>query len=666
MTEFSPTRKNWKEPQPNPLRILFPEVTAWVDRGAYTHTVWICCVLALVALLVYAPSVGHDFVALGDYDYVSDNPHVAAGFTLGNLWWGLRTGQSGIWQPLTWLSHMRDCHLFETAPSWQHLNNILLHAANTVLLFFVLSWFTGERSRCAFVAALFAVHPLNVETVAWIAERKDLLGTFFFLLTCLAYGQYLERRGTGPYLLFFSLFALGLMASPIVVTLPLVLFLFDYWPLRYFEMGIARNRIVYEKLPFIALSILVSVATFLIHKKAGVISIFDVVPRMPRAENALCSLPRYLGKIFWPANLIVPYRFDETSSVVRLLAASILLLAISATVIFCRRIKPYLVTGWFWYLVTLLPVLGIVQVGPHALADRSTYIPAIGIFIAVTWLGADFLSRWAIPRNITIAVCALILSAFTIKTWFQNSYWENTETLFKHTLALDPKNYIALESLGDELLRQRRIDEAMLYFEWASRAASARPYPYADLGTILYAVGRSAEAAEQYEKALCIISPLLEQLRPSEREKCALFINNLAWLRATSPDAKLRNAAEARRLAEQSVALSQNPSPAQLGTLAAAQAENGEFSAAANTARQALAMAQLQHATGLVEMLEQCCVAYEHGRSIRQSPKTIVRRSSADQLPLVSLDVSAPPNRPLPHSGKTPPRKLPPLQEPEP
>ena len=226
MVEIDPTRKNWKEPQPNPFRVLFPEVTAWSERGAPVRTIWIYVVLAALAFLLYLPAAWHDFVALGDHDYVRDNPHVATGFTAANFLWAFRTGDTGLWQPLTWLSHMRDCQFFGTTAGWHHLNNILLHAANTVLLLFVLNWFTGERWRAAFVAAIFAVHPLNVESVAWIAERKDLLGTFFFLLSFLAYGQYLERRGTGPYLLLvLFVFALGLMASPIIVTFPLALFL---------------------------------------------------------------------------------------------------------------------------------------------------------------------------------------------------------------------------------------------------------------------------------------------------------------------------------------------------------------------------------------------------------------------------------------------------------
>ncbi|HEY6991876.1 MAG TPA: hypothetical protein VH369_26020, partial [Bryobacteraceae bacterium] len=325
MVEFAPTRKNWKDAQPNPLRVLFPEVSAWVEGGAHLRTLSIYIGLVLMALLVYAPSVWHDFVALADYDYVRDNPHVVSGFTLENIWWALRTNHTGLWQPLTWLSHMRDCQFHQLNPAWQHFSNILLHTVNAALLFFVLVWFTGERWRGAFVAALFAVHPLNVESVAWIAERKDLLATFFFLLTFLAYGQYLERRGVAPYLFFLLVFALGLMASPVIIALPLVLLLVDYWPLRYFEMEISWRRILYEKLPLIALSLIGAVVTFFMHKTAGALSIFDAVPRILRAENALCSYARYLGKIFWPANLIVPYRFDETYSVAALsIAAGIL------------------------------------------------------------------------------------------------------------------------------------------------------------------------------------------------------------------------------------------------------------------------------------------------------------------------------------------------------
>ena len=622
MVEIAPTRKNWKEPQPNPFRVLFPEVTAWSERGAPVRTIWIYVVLAALAFFLYLPAVWHDFVALGDHDYVRDNPHVATGFTAANILWAFRTGDTGLWQPLTWLSHMRDCQFFETTAGWHHLNNILLHVVNTVLLLFVLNWFTGERWRAAFVAAIFAVHPLNVETVAWIAERKDLLGTFFFLLGFLAYGQYLERRGTAAYLLLVLVFALGLMASPIVIAFPLALFLFDYWPLRYFEMGIGWRRNLYEKLPLIGLSLLAAAVTFFVHKKAGVLSVFDTVPRMLRAENALTACARYLGKIAWPANLYIPYRYSETYDIATLSIAAIILVAISAAVLFLRRTKPYLFTGWFWFLGTLLPVLGLAQIGAHAMADRYTYIPAIGIFIGATWFCADLLAGWRVPRTVIGWICALIISLCVIKTSFQLPHWENTETLLKHTLQLDPKNYFALESLGDEFGRQKRTNDEMDCFARVLKINPNRPFTRANAGLVLETSGYRSKAAVQYETALRSLTPAVPFMGKAERSRAADVANNLAWIRATALESELRNGSDAIKLAKNSIEWSGGQADAvQLDTLAAAEAENGQFDSAVKNARQALDLAKATKEIRLATQIERHLSVYQMGQPFREFPQ---------------------------------------------
>ena len=664
-----------------PLSTLFPGVHAWTEGGAYIPTALIYIGLALLSLLLYFPSAWHDFIALADYEYVRDNPHVATGLTWPNFLWAFRTGHTGLWQPLTWLSHMRDSEFSGMSPALPHLNNTLLHAANTLLLFFVLYWFSGVRWRSAFVAALFAVHPLNVESVAWIAERKDLLGTFFFLLTLLAYGQYLERRGTGPYLLMLFVFALGLMTSPIIVTLPAVLFLIDYWPLRYLEVGVGLKRIVYEKIPLFALSIVSCIATFFIHKKAGGLSIFDTVPRVARLENALLSYAHYLGKIFWPTNLAIPYRYDQTFNPIVLCAVGVLLVGISVIVVCVRKKTPYLFTGWFWYLGTLVPMIGLTQIGAQSMADRYAYIPAIGIMIGVVWTCADLFPRWQMSRRMIVSLGVAVIFVCVAKTSFQLNYWENTETLLKHSIEVDPENYLALETLGNEYVREKHFDEAVTVFDDALRVTRERPFTRATQATILYSQGRAAEAAEQYEKALRFVVPWLNLLGSSDRTRVALLMNNLAWIRATIPDAGSRNAEEALQLAKRSLELSDHADAVQLNTLAAAQAETGQFSVASATARQALDLAQAQKQINLVGVIQRCIDFYEAHESVRQFPNQMKAEKKApfpehsidiDLSPILRRGPRSPAQSPVPFlplqlsDPARSPSSLPPLQTPSP
>lgn len=663
---FMFTRRNWKEPQPGPLTVLFPEVHAWFRSGAPIRTLWIYIGLAFFILVFYAPVLGHDFISLADYDYVRDNPHVATGLSLGNVFWAFRTGHTGIWQPLTWLSHMRDCQIFGLSPGWQHFNNVLLHALNALLLFFVFSWFTGERWRTAFVVALFAFHPLNVESVAWIAARKNLLATSFLLLGLLAYGYFLEQPGRHRQILLISIFTLGLMTSPIIVTFPFLLLLIDYWPLGRVQLGWKLRELLVEKIPLFAISVIASVVTLLVSKKAGDLSIFDAVPFPSRLANALLSCVRYLGRIFWPANLFLPYRYDQSYSALSLWIVGIALSAITGVVI-CFRRKPYLATGWFWYLGTLVPVLGLIQIGPESMADRYTYIASIGIFLGLTWACADLFSRWPVSQRALAWVGAALIIMCVVKTSFQLRSWENTETLLKHSLKLDPRNYLALEKLGDEFLRQKRFDEAFSCFEGVLPLAPNHPYARATLASILYSRGRGVEASENYEKALGIISPSLDRLRLSDRNKVAVVMNNFAWLRATMPDSKLRNAEESLRLAKQSVALTSPPSAVQLGTLAAAQAENGQSTTAVATARQALNLAQAQQQSDLAAMIQKSITAYEGGRSIRQLPrsaetaKNTPSASESSDIDLLSLPLWISQTQ----GAKPTPTPLPGVQEPK-
>ena len=615
-------RPGERQRRENPLIALFPEFHSWLREGAQVPLLWIYVALALLTLLLYLPSAWHDFIALADYEYVRDNSHVASGLTWGNFLWAFRTGHTGMWQPLTWLSHMRDCQIFGVSPAAQHINNVLLHTCNVLLLFFALVWFTGDRWCSAFVAALFAVHPLNVESVAWIAARNDLLGTLFFLLTLMAYGQYLERRGTGPYLLLLLIFALGLMTSPILVTLPFVLLLLDYWPLGYFEIGLGLRRILYEKVPLFALSALFCVITFLVHKRNDALSIFDSVSFSRRLANVPLSYARYLGKIFWPANLAIPYRYDQTVTAATLWGAIILLILVTAGALYFGRRKRYLVTSWFWFLGTLVPMMGLVQIGAQSMADRYAYIPSIGLLIGIAWGCADLFSLRPISQRIIAGLTAALILACIIKTSFQLTFWNDTERLMQHSIRVDPNNYLAFEALGDEFQRQKRTNEKMASFESALQIAPERAFTRTKVAITLSLSQHPAEAAAQYEIALRSILPLVQRMGTADRSKASDVANNLAWIRATALDPKLRDGAQALQLAKRSIEWSGGAGDAvQLDTLAAAQAQAGQFDAAAATARRALDLARASQPPQLASEIQRHIALYEMGQPYIEFPQ---------------------------------------------
>jgi protein O-mannosyl-transferase len=372
------------------------EIPAALKANLDKTTVAIALVLALMTLGLYAPALGHAFIDLDDDIYVTANPMVQQGWTWHGLLWAWTTGHAANWHPLTWLSHITDCALFGIQPAGHHAASALLHAANTVLLFFLLRRMTGAVWRSAVVAALFGWHPLHVESVAWVAERKDVLSTLFFLLTIWAYVRYVEefKVQSSKFKVFYGLsmllFACGLMSKPMVVTLPFVLFLLDYWPLERFGTG-ARTRFIVEKLPFLALSAASCAITFYVQKSGGAIS--DTTPFFLRALNGALSYGRYLGRMLWPARLAVMYPYSADVPVAELCVCVLLLAALTWMVMKCRQ-QRYLAVGWFWYLGTLVPVIGLVQAGPQSSADRYTYIPSIGIFVMMVWGVSELAAKW--------------------------------------------------------------------------------------------------------------------------------------------------------------------------------------------------------------------------------------------------------------------------------
>ncbi len=406
--------------------------------------------LALGAFLLYLPTGFHGFVDYDDQDYIFDNPHVVSGLEFKNILWAFQTGYAANWHPLTWISHMADCQVFGLVPGPQHIVNALLHAANAAILFLALWRMTACLWRSAFVAALFAFHPAHVESVAWIAERKDVLSTFFWLLAILAYQRYASGRSLGWYCMVAAFFSLGLMSKPMVVTLPAVLLLLDYWPLGRMKSLRDCGWLLLEKLPWVALSAVSSAITFLVQRNGGAMSTLKGSPLLPRLEDALLAVYFYIGKMLWPHDLMLPYVGAPApgAAVMALACAGLLGLTAGAVMLGRRAGMGYLPVGWFWFLGTLLPVIGIVRVGIQSAADRYTYIPSIGFFILVAWAGAGLCGRFRVPGPAIAATAAGILGACAVLAEWQIGYWRNSETLFLHSVRVDPDNLEAVNCLA--------------------------------------------------------------------------------------------------------------------------------------------------------------------------------------------------------------------------
>ena len=470
------------------------------------HTaVAISVALAVITLGLYAPVLGHDFIDFDDGAYVTANPMVQQGWNGQSFAWAWTTGHAANWHPLTWLSHITDCALFGLEPAGHHAINVLLHAANTVLLFLLLRRMTGDVWRPAIVSALFGWHPLHVESVAWVAERKDVLSTFFFLLTIWAYARYVAefKVQSSKFKVFYGLslvfFVCALLSKPMVVTLPFVLLLLDFWPLQRFGRGVGA-RLVVEKMPFFALSAASCAATYWVQRSAGAVTQF--IPLLYRAENAVLSYWRYLGRMIWPAHLAVVYPYSKVPPRWDVALFGLLLLAAITWLAFKYRQQRYLAVGWLWYLGTLVPVIGLVQAGQQSSADRYTYIPLIGIFLAIVWGGAKLAAKWQIRPWVTTLLAGLVLTACAAATEVQLSYWTDSGTLFRRTLAVTKDNEVAWNSLGVYLLTQQQEKEAVESF--AKSVAIAPDYEPAlyNMGAYCWRHGRNEEALHYFTESL--------------------------------------------------------------------------------------------------------------------------------------------------------------------
>jgi tetratricopeptide (TPR) repeat protein len=426
-----------------------------------------CLLLALAAIALYNPVTRAPFLNLDDAVYVTDNPQVRAGLTWHTVAWAFHTSEAANWHPITWLSHALDCQIFGLNPEGPHTINVLLHAANAVLLFLILQSATGLAWRSLAVAALFALHPMNVESVAWIAERKNVLSMFFFLLALAAYGWYVRRPSVGRYLAVTAAFALGLMTKPQVITFPFALLLLDYWPLCRLGRS-SLGKLVWEKVPWLALSAASAAITLKVQTDATQGKLSPWI----HLGNAAISYVKYLGKAFWPVNLAPVYPHPELAiSVWAAALSAFVIVALTILAVIFRQRRPFFV-GWFWFLGTLVPMIGLVQVGVQAMADRYAYIPLLGIFVIVCWGIADLINLSHIPLAVSAVGTAAILLTLGVALHRQVGFWRDNVTLWTHTLAITEGNYLAEDSLATALIDQGRMEEALPHLQ---RARFLRP-----------------------------------------------------------------------------------------------------------------------------------------------------------------------------------------------
>jgi Flp pilus assembly protein TadD len=474
--------------------------------GLIARALLVSLILIAATVIVYAPVGQHGFVNLDDAQYVSANPAVSGGLSARGAAWAFTTWHAGNWHPVTWLSHMLDVQLYGLNAGPHHVTSLLLHIANTVLLFGLLHRMTGALFRSAFVAALFALHPLHVESVAWVAERKDVLSTFFFLLTLGTYLAYVRRPGPSRYAAMLALFALGLMAKPMLVTLPFVLLLLDFWPLG---RGLWRRQIL-EKLPLLALAAASSIVTFVVQQRAGAVKGLDALPLDRRLANAVVTYAAYIGKMLWPAHLAAIYPYPAWPAGWLVAGAIVGLIAVTVLTMRAARRHPYLPVGWLWYLGTLVPVIGLVQVGSQPMADRYTYIPLVGLFVIIAWGISDLLARWPHRRVALGVVAGLLIVGCAIAARRQVHHWRSSVALWEHAVAATAGNYRAEANLGHALAKQGRAVEAIPHYVEALRLKPDDAEAHNGLGRALAEEGRASEAIAHYSEAVRVLPDYVE------------------------------------------------------------------------------------------------------------------------------------------------------------
>ena len=506
--------------------------------------------LVVVTLALYNPVSRNGFVNFDDDRYVTDNPQVRAGIRWSTISWAFTSLDQANWHPLTWLSHALDCQLFRLNPAGHHYTSLLLHAVNALLLFLILQWFTGYTARSLMVAALFAAHPLNVESVAWVAERKNVLCMLFFLLAFAAYGWYVRRPGIVRYLVVAILFGMGLMSKPMVITLPFVLLLLDYWPLGRLGWGRASSPVhvgtaalgcpaeqssaeacsdaeprfakgansqplttlCLEKLPLLALSAGSAIITMIAQRRGGAVLWRATHHHLLRFENAMVCYVLYIKKAVWPSHLAVLYPYPHVLPAWQVAASALFLLVVTCAVLKCRE-RRYFVVGWFWYLGTMVPMIGLIQVGNQAMADRYGYLPLIGLFVMIVWASAEWAGAYHLSEKFLAAAGIAVLLALSAVTHRQLSYWHDDFTLWAHALAVVPNNYVAENNFANALASQGRYDDAITHFRAAAALEPGDPVSQLNLGIYAQEHGDLQQAAARYHLVLRLATD--DQIRAS-------------------------------------------------------------------------------------------------------------------------------------------------------
>lgn len=474
--------------------------------------------LILAIVVIYGQVGSFDFVDWDDGLYVTQNVHVQEGLSANGFVWAFTTSRGGNWHPITWLSHMLDCELFGLNPAGHHYTNIAFHIANTLFLFFILFRMTGALWKSAFVAALFALHPLHVESVAWISERKDVLSTFFGLLMIGAYCRYVKTPDCKTYLLVIIFLSIGLMSKPMLVSFPFVLILLDFWPLKRIQFKNGSDlkieqsagyglkgiyQLFVEKIPLFILTVIFCILTFSIQRSGGVMPSLKILPLKTRIANSLISYVSYVFKAIWPQNLAYYYPYSiNTFAVWQIWAAALLITGAILGAIYLSRKYPYVPVGLFWYLGTLVPVIGLVQVSDQAMADRYTYIPLIGLFIVVVWGIPDILKKWRYCKIFFCVSATIILSALTMCAFFQTGHWKNSISLFENAVKINGNNYHALNNLTRTLVDKGKYDKAYFYLHREVKKDPEREDFRMDLANVSFLKGKPDEAISQYQKIL--------------------------------------------------------------------------------------------------------------------------------------------------------------------
>src|SRR6476620_856106 len=495
-----------------------PQTRSNAVRGSNDHRprfliLYLCAGLALVTWVAFFPALQNNFVNFDDHTYVYENPKVVAGLTRSGITWAFTHFHSSNWHPLTWLSHMLDCQLYRLNAGGHHFTSVLLHAVVAILLFIVLQKMTGAVWRAAFVAAVFAVHPLRVESVAWISERKDILSGLFFMLTLAAYVKHARAPSVGRYLVVVLLYALGLMCKPMLVSLPLVLLLIDYWPLRRFTDPSSARRLFIEKLPLIGIAALSCIVT-LFAQRSTTASIAHI-PLAWRVGNAAVACMTYIVQMVWPLHLapFYPHPADEQLApgvtdqlpAWQIVRAIVVIICISIAAVLLRKERPYVFTGWCWYLIMLGPVIGIVQVGLQAHADRYTYLPQIGLYILVSWSVAHLIAWRRAGHRILTSAAVIVLVSLTWIARAQVRYWHDSETLWEHSLAVTKDNDVPHYGLGDVYFARGELNKALAEFRSALYLRPDSPYAHNDIGLVLTKMGRLDEAVDHLNAAIRIL-----------------------------------------------------------------------------------------------------------------------------------------------------------------